>query len=89
MTNAEDDKNLKKISKDARVPGNLVWKPVKFELGFESGHIIVEINSSNRTWMEENHAAFDEAYRILKLRGFKMVTSIRRIPITYGRTIET
>lgn len=77
----DNDKNLKKFSKAALVPGNLVWRPIKFRIGYESGHIIVEVNSSNRTWMEQNHAAFDEAYRILALRGFKMVTSIKRIPL--------
>lgn len=80
----DNDKNLKKFSKEALIPGNLVWKPVKFEIGYESGYIIVEVNSSNRTWTEQNHAAFDEAYRILKLRGFKIVTSIRRIPLFPG-----
>lgn len=77
----DNDKNLKKFSKAALVPGNLVWRPIKFRIGYESGYIIVEVNSSNRTWMEQNHAAFDEAYRILDLRGFKMVTSIKRIPL--------
>ena len=77
----DNNENLKKFSKAALVPGNLVWRPVKFRIGYESGYIIVEVNSSNRTWMEQNHAAFDEAYRILKLRGFKMVTSIEQIPL--------
>lgn len=77
----DNDKNLKKFSKAALVPGNLIWRPIKFMIGYESGYIIVEVNSSNRTWMEQNHAAFDEAYRILKLRGFKMVTSIERISL--------
>ena len=77
----DNDKNLKKFSKAALVLGNLVWKPVKFKIGYESGFITVEVNSSNRTWMEQNHAAFDEAARILKLRGFKMITSIERIPL--------
>ena len=78
---SDEAKYTKKFSKAALIPGNLVWRPVKFEIGYESGRLIVEINSSNRTWMEQNHAAFDEADRILKLRGFKMVTSIKRIPI--------
>ena len=77
----DNDKNLKKFSKAALVLGNLVWKPVKFKIGHEPGFITVEVNSSNRTWMEQNHAAFDEAARILKLRGFKMITSIERIPM--------
>ena len=77
----DNDKNLKKFSKAALVLGNLVWKPVKFKIGHESGFITVEVNSSNRTWIEQNHAAFDEAARILKLRGFKMITSIERIPM--------
>lgn len=77
----DNDKNLKKFSKAALVLRNLVWKPVKFKIGHESGFIIVEVNSSNRTWIEQNHAAFDEAARILKLRGFKMITSIERIPM--------
>ena len=77
----DNDKNLKKFSKAALVLGNLVWKPVKFKIGHESGFITVEVNSSNRTWMEQNHAAFDEAARILKLRSFKMITSIERIPM--------
>ena len=77
----DNDKNLKKFSKAALVLGNLVWKPVKFKIGHESGFIIVEVNSSNRTWIEQNRAAFDEAARVLKLRGFKMITSIERIPL--------
>ena len=77
----DNNENLKKFSKAALVPGNLVWKPIKFRIGYESGYIIVEVNSSNRTWMEQNHAAFDEAYRILKLKGFKMITSIEQIPL--------
>ena len=77
----DNDKNLKKFSKAALVPGNLVWKPVKFRIGHESGYVIVEVNSSNRTRMEQNHAAFDEADRILKLRGFKMITSIERVQL--------
>ena len=80
----DNNENLKKFSKAALVPGNLVWKPVKFRIGYESGYIIVEVNSSNRTWMEQNHAAFDEAYRILKLSGFKMITSIEQIPLFPG-----
>lgn len=81
MDKTDNDKNLKKFSKAALVPGNLAWRPIKFRIGCESGYIIVEVNSSRRTWMEQNHAAFDEAYRILKLRGFKMVTSIERISL--------
>lgn len=77
----DNDKNLKKFSKAALVPGNLIWKPVKFRIGHESGFITVEVNSSNRTWMEQNHAAFDETARILKLRGLKMITSIEQIPL--------
>ena len=77
----DNDKNLKKFSKAALILGNLVWKPVKFRIGHESGYIIVEVNSSNRTRIEQNHAVFDEAARILKLRGFKMITSIERIPM--------
>ena len=77
----DNDKNLKKFSKAALVLGNLAWKPVKFRIGHESGYIIVEVNSSNRTWIEQNNAAFDEAARILKLRGFKIITSIERIPM--------
>ena len=77
----DTDKNLKKFSKAALVLGNLVWKPVKFRIGHESGFIIGEVNSSNKTWMAQNHAAFDEAARILKLRGLKMITSIERIPL--------
>lgn len=80
----DNNENLKKFSKAALVPGNLVWRPAKFRIGYESGYIIVEINSSNRTWMEQNHAAFDEAYRILKLRGFKMITSIKQIQLFPG-----
>ena len=80
----DNNENLKKFSKAALVPGNLVWRPIKFRIGYESGYIIVEINSSNRTWMEQNHAAFDEAYRILKLRGFKMIMSIERIQLFPG-----
>ena len=80
----DNDKNLKKFSKAALVPGNLVWKPVKFKIGHESGSITVEVNSSNRTWMEQNHAALDEAARILKLRGIKMITPIERNPFFPG-----
>lgn len=81
MDKTDNDKTLKKFSKAALVPGNLAWRPVKFRIGCESGYITVEVNSSNRTRMEQNHAAFDEAYRILKLRCFRMVTSIERIPL--------
>lgn len=77
----DNNENLKKFSKAALIPGNLVWRPIKFRIGYESGYIIVEVNSSNRMWMEQNHAAFDEAYRILKLRGFKTITSIEQIPL--------
>lgn len=77
----DNNENLKKFSKAALVPGNLVWRPVKFRIGYELGYIIIEVNSSNRTWMEQNHAAFDEAYRILKLKGFKMITSIEWIQL--------
>ena len=80
----DNNENLKKFSKAALVPGNLVWKPVKFRIDYESDYVIVEVNSSNRTQMEQNHAAFDEAYRILKLRGFKTITSIKRIPLFPG-----
>ena len=80
----DNNENLKKFSKAALIPGNLVWRPIKFRIGYESGYIIVEVNSSNRTWMEQNHAAFDEAYRILKLKGFKMVTSIEQIQLFPG-----
>lgn len=76
---SDETKYTKKFSKAALIPGNLIWKPVKFEIGYESGHLIVEINSSNRTRMEQNRAAFDEAGRILKLRG--LATSIKRIPV--------
>ena len=77
----DNDKNLEKFSKAALISGNLAWRPTKFRIGYESGYIIVEVNSSNRMWMEQNHAAFDEAYRILKLKDFKMVTSIEQIPL--------
>ena len=80
---SDETKYTKKFSKDALIPGNLIWN-VKFEIGYESGQLIVEVNSSNRTWMEQNHAAFDEADRILKLRGFKTVTSIKRIPLAWA-----
>lgn len=76
-----EDKNLKKFSELALIPGNLLWRPVKFKIGYESGYIIVEINSSNRTWIEQNRAAFDEAGRILKAKGALMITSIERIPL--------
>ena len=80
----DNNENLKKFSKAALVPGNLVWKPVKFRINYESGYAVVEVNSSNRTQMEQDCAAFDEANRILKLRGFKMITSIERIPLFPG-----
>lgn len=80
----DNNENLKKFSKAALIPGNLVWRPIKFRIGYESGYIIVEVNSSNRTWMEQNHAAFDEAYRILKLKGFKTITSIEQIQLFPG-----
>ena len=80
----DNNENLKKFSKAALIPGNLVWKPVKFRVNYESGYVIVEVNSSNRTRMEQDRVAFDEANRILKLRGFKMITSIERIPLFPG-----
>ena len=80
----DNNENLKKFSKAALVPENLVWRPVKFRIGYESGYAIVEVNSPNRTRMEQDRAAFDEANRILKLRGFKMITSIERIPLCPG-----
>ena len=81
MDKTDNDRSLRKFSEAALVPGNLAWRPVKFRIGCESGYITVEVNSSNRTWMEQNHAAFDEARRVLDLRGFRMITSVERIPL--------
>lgn len=79
--NISEDKNSKKFSKAALVPGNLVWKPVKFKITYGSGDIIVEVNTSNRTKEEQNQIVLDEARRVLNADDFKTITSIEQIPL--------
>jgi len=81
MNEQQEDKNLRKISLEARIPGNLAWKPAKFEVLTKSGRsLIIEVNTSNRDDEAVRGKVFEEAGRICPGDG---VAELRRIPVSY------